>query len=516
MEGGVRMTKRQLLTVAIFSLVCLLLLSGCIDEQALDRRWTERAHASIPVSEIAGYFEWTLILVVPCVAFAGIAVLRGDYVSATHWFVIMVVGVGSFLRITDVIQAIGELFWPPDYSVTQVMDWMGWGLPFPEDIVWTSPFAYVFTDIVPSLYNVWQWVLIAIHGVMLVTITFSRNIKPIAVDLSFIFSWAITPSFLAVFTRAIAETKTAVPNIVTKAALEVFYVFGGFGIFFVMFLVVPGIVGILALTLNWGKFNPSWGKEKDEDESGLLKKLAERFDRDELFAFLGGMAVDAPPPNREGDNGESNDVSTYPRLPPGGEKGRGPEDFGPTPSSPPASPSGSSGAPNAKDFGQRESGQTDIVDTRETEEGVFAPINPSVDPKEISDEIVGRDETGEEDEKFPLEKTKKPLGPVKRDIGKVAKTTAPYAAAVKPELGMLLGAAGELLDSEDNEDQGDKFSPASKGANMSQGRTPATRRAETEQEEEEYFKTLPKARKPSKTRPSSLGEDTTFPDRKES
>jgi hypothetical protein len=505
------MTKRQLLLVTIFSLVCLLLLSGCVDEQSLDRRWTERAHANIPVNEIEGYFDWVLLLVIPCVIFSGIAVLKSDYVSAAHWFLIMVIGVGSFLRITDVIQAFGELFWPESYTVSQVMDWMGWGLPFPEDIVWTSPFAYVFTDFIPSLYNIWQWVLIALHGAMLITITFSRNIKPIAVDLAYIFSWAVTPSVLAVFTRAVASGKQIATGVVTKSVLEVLYVVGGFGIFVFMFLVVPGIVGIMALTMDWGRYNPSWGRKKDEEYTSAIKKLSKKLDKDELFAFLGGMAVDAPEPHRENDNGDVSDTLTYPRLPPNGETGRSPKDFGP---SPPSGPFGSSGLPSSGTFDERKTDESDVVDTKETEEGVFAPINTSVEPKERSGEPAEQEELTSEDEKFPLEKAKRPLGPVKRDLGKAAKTTAPYVATVKPELGILLGAAGELLDNDD--DDGDKFAPASKGAGMSQGRDSSLFSDQSEDEEEEHFKPLPKTRKSSRSRTKNYGgEDSTFPDRKE-
>lgn len=459
------MTKRRVFTLFFLSILCLSFLTACIDKQKLDQRWLDRAHTAVDVGTISPYFTWVLFLAVPLMIFAFVALLRNDYISFVHWFAIMVVGVGSFLRIVDVIQTFGNILWPDGYTISAVMDWMGWQVPFPDDAVWTSPFAFAFTDLIPSLFSIWQWVLIAVHGAMLIVVSFSRNLKPIAVDFAFIFSWAITPTILAVITRGFAAAKGASSLVVTKAVIETLYVIFGFGAFAVFFVLIPLAVGLAALFLPWGRLNPSWrsGDRKDSETESLVQKLLGRLDRDALAAFLGAFAGSVPPPEEgTGNNsGEYAYATEYPRLPPGNSSSQGygsggPDNMGPNPSGT-GSPSsrGSGGGPSTAGNGG-EKPPSDVVDTEETSAGHFAPLVNSgrlEEPKPVTqgdgDSEQEEPYPEEEGESFPSEKTGHPLASGARGLGKAAKSAAPLVTPLNPEAGLALGLTGALLDRPD-------------------------------------------------------------------
>jgi hypothetical protein len=474
------MNKRRVFAILFVSILCLLFLTSCVDEQMLDQGWLDRANATVNVEAISPYFRWILWLAVPLMIFSFLALLKDDYVSAIHWLAIMVVGVGSFLRIVDVIQDIGKLLWPDGYTISAVMDWMGWQIPFPKDAVWTSPYAYAFTDLIPSLYSVWQWALIAVHGLMLMVVSFSRNLKPIVVDFAFIFSWAIAPSILALMTRAFAAAKAASSSVVTKAVMEGLYVVSGFGVFAVFFVFVPIVVGLAALFIPWGRLNPSWKRDekKEKDEVSLINRIFSGVDRDAAAAFFGSLVGQVPPPD-EGMGGSTGNVSSYgsqfPMLPPGGSSesppdrggSGGPSGRGPRPSSP---PSGRPKDPSPGDGGgNREPGYpfSDVVDTKETSRGVFEPLpdsgvtgdaNLTESPKPETEDISSGDENESIREKyFPFLEGQGSVSQGLEDLGKTAKAAAPFVAPLSPEAGLALGLTGSLLDrSEDRSHESSK------------------------------------------------------------
>jgi len=449
------MINKRMVTLALVVILCLLFLTGCVDIEAMDQRWMDRAHVSLSESIDESDFEWVYLLGIPCVIFALWALLRSggpDYVSVIHWMVIGILGVGSFFRILDVISLLGEGLWPEGYTISAVMEWMGWQIPFPEDAVWTSPFAYAFTDFIPSFYNIWQWVLLIVHALMLVVVTFSRNIKPIVVDLTFIFAWAITPSILAAGTKVIATAKQAAPLTITKAALEAgVYVFGGSALMLVIFIIVPCAVGVFALLVPWGKYEYSWG-DKDRETKALLKKLTDKYDAREIMALISGFFVQAKPPHRDDGNGyeEASDSSSLPSGDFMEDDFRDPDDFGP-PSPVPPKLSDTTPQESAKKAPSPVEGAVGTVDVGDEDSDVFEPKKGKVTQEGISDDTLPvTDEEAESDE-FSTKKNN--LSDTMRTVGKAAKTVAPIVGTIKPEAGLVLGAAGEVLDREDETDE---------------------------------------------------------------
>jgi len=440
--------------MVILGIICALLLTGCVDVDSLDQNWFGRAHNDIYGSIDKSWFNWVYLMAIPCMIFAAKALLReeeSDWVGALHWFLIMIFGVGSFFRFIDVINIAGQEFWPSGYTISSVMDWMGWEIPFPSDAVWTSPFAYIVTDLFPSVFNIWQWTLLILHGGMIFMVAMSRNTKPIVVDLAFVLSWAITPVAMAIVTFGAASAKGDAAGSVTKALIEVVYVFAGAGVIVAFFLLVPCAVGILAIFVPWGKFEYSWAG-KDREKKALLVRA---IDRGGMLGLLGGLLVDVQPPLRgnRGNNQRAvvSDSSQLP--PPGAVEGKfrdmGPDDFGPVSPRAPEKPSTPSGTATPEEgFPEVKTAAKSVREGGDLDQDTFEPRTDKLQLK------AGSSRFGEEkkfgDDEFPDKKRSltKGLGAV----GRVAKDVAPLVTAVRPEAGIALnavGAAGELLDRDD-------------------------------------------------------------------
>lgn len=448
-----RRTKAALFTACLLS---LLVLTGCADEQQLDARWLARAHANIIVPEVEQYFRWVILLGLPCLVLAGIAWIRSQYAMAIQWFLLMIFGVGSFLRIADVIQVLGEIAWPEVYTVSAVRSWMGWQLPFPEDVIWTSTFAYIFTDIIPSIYFIWKWLLLAVHAAMILAIVFTRTFRPLLVEGAFIFTWMTSPGILGIITFVTASTKRMSLNTATKAAVEVFYVGFGSVIPLIWCLIIPGIVLMFALVVPMarGTLEPRWGPEKNtnrrlRDMVLALGHALNLVDVNELGAFFASFLAEAPPPHRNGEGGQWREDSEFPRLLPG----YGPDEFGPSaprlPSPPGTSPSGETGpaGPN-------------IIDMDETSKGRFTPRQTPIRLGGPTNTDAPSDQEFEPSQPKSPKKTSRKFAPDSKDIGRAAKTVGPMVTPFRPEVGLALSAAGELLDRGDEEDEGEnEFSP---------------------------------------------------------
>lgn len=457
------MKARRTSLLIVVGVLAALLLTGCVDVEQMDQNWLARAFLDVSDKIDEESFKWIYILILPCMFFAAGALFRGggpDWVSFIHWFVIMVIFVGSFFRITEVIRVVGQEFWPSGYTLSAVMDRFGWSLPFPKDATLVSPIAFAFTDLIPSLYNAQQWGLLIIHGAMLIIVAFSRNTKPIVVDLAFILSWAITPSILAFETVVWAVAKEAASNATAKALLEGFYVVTGYGTMVIFFWILPTIVGIAAIFLPFGPLEYSWAG-KDRETKALLKKLGERLDLRELGALFGSLFVQPQPPLREKpaytEANPDRPLLTAPDYIEGSFRDLGPDDFGPSspkppqPEAPPGSPgnekvSNRNGGPGNREEDQPEAGskENDLFEPRQARAGLEEPsgredLDRLQDDEPTQSTPPDADKEGATSQKGRLEQGLE-------TFGKAAKVAGPLISQARPEVGLPLTAAGEVLD----------------------------------------------------------------------
>lgn len=454
------MKARRTSLLLVAGVLGALLLTGCVDVEQMDQNWLNRAFLDISDRFDTSWFNWIYLLVIPCMIFAAKAFISADWISFTHWFLIMVLGIGSFFRITEVIVIFGRKLWPDGYTISIVMGWFGWSLPFPEDATWVSPVAYGFTDLIPSLYNTWQWGLLVIHGAMLVIVALSRNTKPLVVDGAFILTWGISPSILAFFTVAIAGAKEQAESALTKAILEVVYIIGGLGTMAIFFWLIPLAVGLVAIFLPWPRpLEYSWGRK--DKEAGITRRLRDRIDIDALWAALATLLVQVPPPKRAGNTAYSEVALEQVLLPPpsdvveGTYREKGPDDFGPS------SPRSLTPEPSASPVSERssralegevKSPQVDVKDD------LFEPRKSSlITPAPEEDRSFSTEDEPQESKEEPesgngeFSTRKGRLTQGLETAGKVAKVAGPLITPVKPEVGLALTAAGELLDRNDEE-----------------------------------------------------------------
>ncbi len=436
------LTKKKVALCLMF-LFFLFLLTSCADEQSLDAKWLERAHANINTSEVEGYFKWVILLAIPCFIFAAISLLTDDWVGFFSWSIILVFFVGSFLLITDVLQTIIAAFWPDSFSISTIMDWFGWQLPWPKDAVWTSFYAYGFSDLIPSVYNMWQWILLTVHAGTLLAIGFSRNIRPIWADMAFIATWAISPMITAGIAHSAAANKAAASTVLSKSAIEVGYILVTSGVAIALCVLLP--LGILVLTfispITKGKLQSQWGPNwwENKDRSESIKRMFDKFSFEEAAALIAGLFTELPQPHRNGINGSS--TAEFPKQsPPSGDYPHGSDqDLGL--SSPPSTgPTGPLVSRGERDRSSDRNG----VKTTETSTGQFKPISKRI----------------KRDDGLSDLKNKGEFSPRVHDLGRAAKTVAPLAASVKPEAGLIIGAAGEILDrTNQTKEEGEFASP---------------------------------------------------------